>query len=56
MQAVLGTLAAFAAMLFLYGTRIIKVTGRFKKMMTIAMLAYLGIAPCQPGRSALRSG
>jgi uncharacterized YccA/Bax inhibitor family protein len=44
MQAVLGTLAAFAAMLFLYGTRIIKVTGRFKKMMMIAFLAYFGIA------------
>jgi uncharacterized YccA/Bax inhibitor family protein len=44
LQAVLGTLAAFAAMLFLYGTRIIKVTGRFKKMMMIAFLAYVGIA------------
>jgi uncharacterized YccA/Bax inhibitor family protein len=44
LQAVIGTLAAFAAMLFLYGTRIIKVTGRFKKMMAVAMIAYLGIA------------
>jgi len=44
LQAVIGTLAAFAAMLFLYGTRIIKVTGRFKKMMAIAFIAYLGIA------------
>lgn len=43
-QAVIGTFAAFAAMLFLYGTRIIKVTGRFKTMMMTAMLAYLGIA------------
>lgn len=43
-QAVIGTFAAFAAMLFLYGTRIIKVTGRFKTMMMGAMLAYLGIA------------
>ena len=43
-QAVIGTFAAFVAMLFLYGTRIIKVTGRFKKMMMGAMLAYLGIA------------
>jgi uncharacterized YccA/Bax inhibitor family protein len=42
-QAVIGTFAAFAAMLFLYGTRIIKVTGRFKKMMMVAMIAYLGI-------------
>ncbi len=44
LQAVIGTLAAFAAMLFLYGTRIIKVTGRFKKMMAVAFLAYFGIA------------
>ncbi len=44
LQAVIGTLAAFAAMLFLYGTRIIKVTGRFKKMMAMAFLAYFGIA------------
>lgn len=43
-QAVIGTFAAFAAMLFLYGTRIIKVTGKFKTMMMAAMLAYLGIA------------
>jgi uncharacterized YccA/Bax inhibitor family protein len=44
LQAVIGTFAAFVAMLVLYGTRIIKVTGRFKKMMAIAMMAYLGIA------------
>jgi uncharacterized YccA/Bax inhibitor family protein len=44
LQAVIGTLAAFAAMLFLYGTRIIKVTGRFKKMMAMAFIAYIGIA------------
>ena len=43
-QAVIGTFAAFAAMLFLYTTRIIKVTGTFKKAMAIAMFAYLGIA------------
>jgi uncharacterized YccA/Bax inhibitor family protein len=43
-QAVIGTFAAFAAMLFLYTTRIIKVTGTFKKAMMIGMLAYLGIA------------
>ena len=42
--AVVGTLAAFAAVLFLYATRIIKVTNTFKKMMMIAMVAYLGIA------------
>ena len=39
--------------LFLYGTRIIKVTGRFKKMMMIAMIAYLGIADRE--RSSHRS-
>ncbi|HEX5017864.1 MAG TPA: Bax inhibitor-1/YccA family protein [Actinomycetes bacterium] len=43
-QAVIGTFAAFAAVLFLYATRIIKVTGKFKKFMLIAMTAYLGIA------------
>ena len=43
-QAVIGTLAAFIAVLVLYATRIIKVTGTFKKMMMIAMFAYLGIA------------
>jgi uncharacterized YccA/Bax inhibitor family protein len=43
-QAVIGTFAAFAAMLFLYTTRIIKVTGTFKKAMMIALVAYLGIA------------
>jgi uncharacterized YccA/Bax inhibitor family protein len=43
-QAVIGTLAAFIAVLVLYTTRIIKVTGTFKKMMLIAMFAYLGIA------------
>jgi uncharacterized YccA/Bax inhibitor family protein len=43
-QAVIGTLAAFVAVLVLYATRIIKVTNTFKKMMMIAMFAYLGIA------------
>ena len=42
--AVVGTLAAFASVLFLYATRIIKVNGRFKKMMAIAIVAYVGIA------------
>jgi uncharacterized YccA/Bax inhibitor family protein len=42
-QAVIGTFAAFAAVLFLYATRIIKVTGKFKKMMLIAIVAYAGI-------------
>ena len=43
-QAVLGTFAAFAAMLFLYTTRIIKVTGRFRKFMMIALVGYLFVA------------
>jgi uncharacterized YccA/Bax inhibitor family protein len=42
--AVVGTLAAFAAVLVLYATRIIKVTGTFKKMMLIALVAYAGIS------------
>lgn len=42
-QAVIGTMAAFAAVLFLYATRIIKVTGKFKKFMLIAIVAYAGI-------------
>jgi uncharacterized YccA/Bax inhibitor family protein len=42
--AIIGTLAAFAAVLFLYATRIIKVTSTFRKMMMIAMVAYLGLA------------
>jgi uncharacterized YccA/Bax inhibitor family protein len=42
-QAVIGTFAAFAAVLFLYATRIIKVNGRFKKTMAIAFVAYIGI-------------
>lgn len=43
-QAVIGTFAALAAMLFLYTTRILRVTGTFKKAMSVALLAYLGIA------------
>ena len=43
-QAVIGTFAAFAAMLALYTTRIIKVNGTFIRAMSIAMVAYLGIA------------
>ncbi len=43
-QAVLGTLVAFAVMLVLYRTRIIKVTGRFMKIMMVAMISYLVIA------------
>lgn len=42
--AVIGTLAAFVAVLVLYATRIIKVTNTFKKMMMIALFAYAGLA------------
>jgi len=43
-QAIIGTFAAFAAMLFLYATRIIKVTERFKRFMLIALVGYLFVA------------
>jgi uncharacterized YccA/Bax inhibitor family protein len=43
-QAVLGTFAAFAAMLFLYATRIIKVGNTFRKVMMIGMVGYLFVA------------
>ena len=42
-QAVLGTLVAFAVMLVLYRSRIIKVDGRFKKIMFVALISYLVI-------------
>jgi uncharacterized YccA/Bax inhibitor family protein len=44
LQAVLGTLVAFAVMLFLYRSRIIKVNGKFVKIMMVAMVSYLVIA------------
>ncbi|MEZ5185314.1 MAG: Bax inhibitor-1/YccA family protein [Candidatus Nanopelagicales bacterium] len=43
-QAVLGTLVAFAVMLTLYRTRIIRVNGTFMKVMLVAMVSYLVIA------------
>jgi len=43
-QAVLGTLVAFGVMLTLYKTRIIKVDGRFKKIMLVALVSYGVIA------------
>lgn len=43
-QAVLGTLVAFGTMLTLYKTRIVKVDGRFKKIMTVALVSYAVIA------------
>jgi uncharacterized YccA/Bax inhibitor family protein len=42
-QAVLGTLVAFGVMLVLYRSRIIKVDGRFKKIMFVALISYLVI-------------
>lgn len=41
LQAVIGTFGAFAAMLFLYVTRIIKITSRVRRMWWIAMFGYL---------------
>jgi uncharacterized YccA/Bax inhibitor family protein len=43
-QAVLGTLVAFGTMLVLYRTRIVKVNGRFKKIMMVALVSYAVIA------------
>jgi uncharacterized YccA/Bax inhibitor family protein len=40
-QAVVGTLAAFAAMLGLYASGIVRATPRFRKMVMIAMFGYL---------------
>jgi uncharacterized YccA/Bax inhibitor family protein len=43
-QAVIGTVVAFVVMLVLYRSRLVKVDGRFKKMMMVAMISYLVIA------------
>ena len=43
-QAVFGTLVAFAVMLVLYRTRIIRVTEKFRSMMLVALASYLVIA------------
>jgi uncharacterized YccA/Bax inhibitor family protein len=43
-QAIIGTLVAFVVMLTLYKSRLVKVDGRFKKMMMVAMVSYLVIA------------
>ncbi|WP_369056403.1 Bax inhibitor-1/YccA family protein [Kineococcus terrestris] len=40
-QAVVGTLAAFGAMLLAYKTGLIRATARFRKIMTIAVIGYL---------------
>lgn len=42
-QAVLGTLAAFAAMLIAYRTGLIRATGRFRKVLTIAVFGYIAV-------------
>ncbi len=42
-QAVLGTLAAFAAMLVAYRTGLIRATKRFKKVLIVATLGYLAV-------------
>ncbi|MFA7324914.1 MAG: Bax inhibitor-1/YccA family protein [Candidatus Nanopelagicales bacterium] len=39
-QAVVGTMTAFAVMLFLYGTGIVKVTGKFARVMMISIVSY----------------
>lgn len=41
MQAVLGTMAVFVTMLFLYKTRIIRVTQRFTRYLMIAAISFL---------------
>ena len=43
-QAVIGTLVAFGVMLAMYKSQVIKVTGRFMKMFSIAMVSYFVIA------------
>ena len=43
-QAIIGTLTAFGVMLFLYGTGIVKVNGKFMKIFMAAMISYLLIA------------
>jgi uncharacterized YccA/Bax inhibitor family protein len=44
LQAVIGTMAAFASLLALYGSGRIRVTPKVYKMFYVALLAYLGIA------------
>ncbi len=43
-QAIIGTLTAFGVMLFLYGTGIIKVNGKFMRIFMAAMISYFIIA------------
>ncbi len=44
LTAVVATFTVFAVMLTLYTTRIIKVTGRFKKVMMVALISYVVFA------------
>jgi uncharacterized YccA/Bax inhibitor family protein len=44
LQAVTGTLVAFGVMLTLYKTGVIKVDGRFRKVMLVALVSYAVIA------------
>ena len=43
LQAVLGTLTAFAVMLVVYNTDLIKVNGRFLKVMVVSFISYFAI-------------
>ncbi len=43
-QAVMGTMVAFVVMLALYKSRLVKVDGRFQRVMMVAMVSYLVIA------------
>lgn len=43
-QAIIGTLVAFGVMLALYSSRIVKVNGKFVRIMTVAIISYAVIA------------
>jgi len=43
-QAIIGTLVAFGVMLGLYASGVLRATPRFRKMMVVALVSYLGIA------------
>lgn len=55
-QAVIGTFVAFVVMLALYKTGIVKVNGRFAKIMMVAMVSYLVIALLSFGASIFGVG
>lgn len=52
-QAILATVCVFAAMLFLYTTRIIKVTQRFRAVVSMAVLGYMLFALVNLGYALL---